>query len=214
MKTTVTALQTATPAEISDRDALTAIVGTLTNVSDATKTAEKLLDTFGSLQAVLEAPADMISKATTPATAKKLATLLPIVRLYQHRAGVQNEQIANRQALESYCKSLLQGKRIEEFWTICVNAQCRIIGARRICSGSIAEVSAYPRLVMEAALAMNAHAVFFTHNHPGATLAPSAADIASTQQLKRALATVDIAILDHCIVAGDSCYSFAAHGDL
>ena len=41
------------------------------------------------------------------------------------------------------------------------------MGTRLIAEGSLTEVSAYPRLVVEAALNHNAHSVVFCHNHPG-----------------------------------------------
>ena len=91
---------------------------------------------------------------------------------------------------------------MEEFWVICVNAQCRVLGQQLISTGSLSEVSAYPRLVMEAVLTYNAHSVFFCHNHPGGTCAPSQEDIASTLQLQRLLRGVDVMTLDHMIIAG------------
>ena len=84
----------------------------------------------------------------------------------------------------------------------------------RIASGSVSEVSAYPRLVMETVLDYNAHSVFFCHNHPGGTCAPSAEDISTTLQLQRLLGGVDVMVLDHMIIAGANAYSMAQHGDI
>ncbi len=53
--------------------------------------------------------------------------------------------------------------------------------------GSLSEVSAYPRMVAEAALNYNAHSVLLTHVHPGGTCAPSPEDISSTLQRRRLL---------------------------
>ena len=136
------------------------------------------------------------------------------MKAWQRRQIEQPERITNNLELEKYCRSLLAGGRNEQFWVICVNAQCRILGKRRISEGSLSEVSAYPRSVMETALNYNAHSVFFTHNHPGGTCSPSAEDISSTIQLQRLLNGVGIMVLDHMIVAGDSVYSMARHGDI
>ena len=70
----------------------------------------------------------------------------------------------------------------------------------------------YPREVVKAALAANAAAVIFAHNHPSGVAEPSRADEMLTQSLKQALALVDIKVLDHFIVAGAAGISFAERG--
>ena len=62
--------------------------------------------------------------------------------------------------------------------------------------------SVYPREVVKAALAHNAAAMIFAHNHPSGVAEPSRADELLTQALKQALALVDIRTLDHFVVAG------------
>jgi DNA repair protein RadC len=54
------------------------------------------------------------------------------------------------------------------------------------------------------ALAHNAAAVIFAHNHPSGVAEPSKADQQLTQKLKQALEIVDIRVLDHFII-GDNC---------
>ena len=64
----------------------------------------------------------------------------------------------------------------------------------------------------QAALAHNAAAVVFAHNHPSGVAEPSRADELLTQSLKQALALVDIRTLDHFVVAGAQVVSFAERG--
>ncbi|HOB01487.1 MAG TPA: JAB domain-containing protein, partial [Casimicrobium huifangae] len=54
--------------------------------------------------------------------------------------------------------------------------------------------------VVRAALAKNAAAVILAHNHPSGSTQPSQADRSLTRVLKDALALIDVAVLDHCIV--------------
>ncbi len=110
--------------------------------------------------------------------------------------------------------SLLAGERLENFHVVALNAKCNVLGQRRISTGSLSEVSAYPRLVMETALNYNAHSVLLCHNHPGGTCAPSPEDVASTLQLKQLLQGVGILVLDHIIVASGMTYSMIQHGDI
>jgi DNA repair protein RadC len=50
---------------------------------------------------------------------------------------------------------------------------------------------------VKACLSHNAAAVIFTHNHPSGIAEPSQADIAITERLRKALALIDVRVLDH-----------------
>ena len=184
---------------------------------DVNGLAHALLDQFGSLKAVLEAKPEMMMQAVKgvgEAQATMISIAVPLARVWERCAMIQPQKITNRSELEAYCRSRLMGQRTERFIVICVDAQCRLLGQRVISEGSLSEVSAYPRSVMETALNYNAHSVFFCHNHPGGTCAPSTEDVASTIQLQRLLNGVGILVLDHIIVAGTNTYSMAQHGDI
>ena len=183
---------------------------------DTKALAKKLLETFGTLKCVFEAPPRQLMQVEGigEIQATLISMMLPMTRVIRKCEMTSPRQIGNRKELENYCSGILMGKRIEEFWVICVNAQCRILGQRMISAGSLSEVSAYPRLVMETVLTYNAHSVFFCHNHPGGTCAPSSEDIATTLQLQRLLGGIDVMVLDHLIIAGADSYSMAQHGDI
>ena len=178
--------------------------------------AERLLDTFGSLKGVLEARPEQIQmvKGIGNRTASLIGIVIPMVRTWSRLCQEIPDRIGNSRDAENYCLSLTAGERLEGFWVIALNAQCSVLGKRKISSGTLSEVSAYPRLVMETALNYNAHSVLLTHNHPGGTCSPSPEDISSTIQLQRLLNGVGILVLDHIIVAGDRTYSMIQHGDI
>lgn len=193
---------------------LAAVIRTTTNDKNPVETAKNLITNFGALANVLEAPAETLAKYTSKATAEKLAALLPIFRAYETEKAAAARTIANRKALEDFCKSLLEGKQREEFHVIAVNARCQLIAEKRISEGSVSECSAYPREIAKFILDVNAHSVFLAHNHPGGTCAPSSEDISSTLQIQRMLKQLGVMVLDHVIIAGTSAYSFAQHGDI
>ncbi len=171
---------------------------------------------FGSFKGILEARPDQLMHVpgVTQKSAALISMIAPLARVWERCNMQEPGRITNRHEAESYCKSLLMGERTERFYVICVNAQCKILGTRKIAEGSLSEVSAYPRLVVETALNYNAHSVFFCHNHPGGTCAPSSEDIASTLQLQHLLNGMGILVLDHLIIAGSKAYSMAQQGDL
>ena len=184
--------------------------------SDTNPTAHALLDEFGSLKGVLEARPEQLMriKGIGKQQAVLISMVVPLTRVW-HRCAMESPlRIGNSREAEEYCLSILAGERTERFYVISLNAKCNILGRRKISEGSLSEVSAYPRMVMETALNYNAHSVLFCHNHPGGTCAPSPEDISSTIQMQRMLNGVGILVLDHIIVAGDRTYSMIQHGDI
>lgn len=100
----------------------------------------------------------------------------------------------------------------EHFAVAFLDTQNRLIAWEVLFSGTLSQTSVYPREVVKAALRHNAAAVIFAHNHPSGTPEPSGADQTLTETLRRALALVDVRVLDHFVVAVDGCTSFAERG--
>ena len=199
-----------------DTEILSTVLSYANGTRDTAGLVERLLDSFGSLKAVLEArPEQLLNvEGMNRTRASLLSLMVPMARVWQRCASDIPDRIGNSREAEAYCKSLLIGERLENFYVIALNAKCSVLGRRWISTGSLSEVSAYPRLVMETALNYNAHSVLLSHNHPGGTCAPSPEDISSTVQLQRLLNGVGILVLDHIIVAGDRTYSMIQHGDI
>ena len=184
--------------------------------SDTNPIAHELLDRFDNLKNVLEARTEklMAVNGVGESAATLISMVVPLTRVWERSAMKTPSRIGNSRDAEHYCKSLLLGEQNERFYVICLNAQCQVVGKRRISEGSLSEVSAYPRSVVETSLNHNAHSVLLCHNHPGGTCAPSPEDISSTVQLQRILNALNILVLDHIIVAGNQTYSMIQHGDI
>ncbi len=184
--------------------------------SDTNPLAHALLEEFGSLKGVLEARPEQLMqvKGIGKQQAVLISMVAPLTRVWHRCAMEAPRRIGNSREAEEYCLSILAGERTERFYVVSLNAKYNVLGRRKISEGSLSEVSAYPRRVMETALNYNAHSVLLCHNHPGGTCAPSPEDISSTLQLQRLLNGVGILVLDHIIVAGDRTYSMIQHGDI
>ena len=200
----------------SDAAVLELLFSTAGVRGDTQSIISTLFDSFGSFKGVLEARPEQLMKL--PGVTKKVATLVsmiaPLAKVWERANMDDPERISNSREAEAYCRSLLLGERTEHFFVIGLNARCKVNGHQLISEGSLSEVSAYPRRVVETALNLNAHSVLLCHNHPGGTCAPSPEDITSTIQLQRVLKALGILLLDHVIVAANSTYSMVQHGDI
>jgi DNA repair protein RadC len=120
--------------------------------------------------------------------------------------------LSTPEAVRNYLRLSLHDRAHEVFVCVFLDSQHRVIACDELFRGTVAQTSVYPREVVKAALAHNAAAVIFAHNHPSGIAEPSRADELLTQSLKQALALVDIRTLDHFVVAGSQVVSFAERG--
>ena len=98
--------------------------------------------------------------------------------------------------MHNYLRLTLHDRAHEVFVCVFLYSQHRIIACDELFRGTLAQTSVYPREVVKAALAHNAAAVIFAHNHPSGVAESSRADELLTQSLKQALALVDIRTLE------------------
>ena len=120
--------------------------------------------------------------------------------------------MADPDAVMQYIRLHIGGETTEVFCVMYLDAQNRVIAFEKLFTGTLSQTSVYPREVVRAALAHGAGAVILAHNHPSGSLQPSKADYALTQNLKDALALVDVRVLDHVIVGKGGALSMALKG--
>jgi DNA repair protein RadC len=113
--------------------------------------------------------------------------------------------------VRAYCRLKLAALEYESFSVLFLDSQHRLIEFKALFRGTIDSCAVYVREVVKEALALNAAAVIFTHNHPSGICEPSHSDITITRRLKEALAVFDINVLDHIIVSVSEAYSLAEH---
>jgi DNA repair protein RadC len=114
--------------------------------------------------------------------------------------------------VKTYLRTKLAGFEHEVFAVLFLDTRHRLIKYVEMFRGTIDGASVHPREVVKEALRCNAAAVILSHNHPSGNPEPSAADRALTARLKQALDLVDVRVLDHVIIAGDTTASFAERG--
>ena len=113
---------------------------------------------------------------------------------------------------EAFLIAELASEPNEVFCCLYLDNRHRVIKFDRAFNGTIDGTSVYPRVIVKRALELNAAAVIFSHNHPSSVAEPSQADERITRRLKSALELVDIRVLDHLVIGGDSVVSLASRG--
>jgi len=201
-------------AALSDAELVALIVRTGIGGSSALDIARDAIARFGGLTGLLAASASELSgvRGFGPARSAVLASVVEIARRSLAEEAAACDALSSPQAVRDYLKLSLGGRPYEVFIGIFLDSQNRVLAAEELFRGTLAQTCVYPREVVKAALARNAAAMIFAHNHPSGVAEPSRADELLTQALKQALALVDIRTLDHFIVAGGRLTSFAERG--
>jgi DNA repair protein RadC len=176
--------------------------------------ARDVLHRFGSCGRLLAASVGEIRavRGIGPAKAAALKAMVELTRRVLLEEIAAKDVLTSPDAVRDYLRLSLSALPHEAFMALFLDSQHRLVAADELFRGTLAQTSVYPREVVKAALACNAAAVIFAHNHPSGVAEPSRADELLTTALKQALALVDIRTLDHFIVAGHRVISFAERG--
>ena len=176
--------------------------------------ARELVAAFGGLAGLLAAdlPRLLQVKGLGAAKAAQLAAVTELARRSLREDLKSGSVLTSPGAVRDYLRLALAGRDHEVFVVLFLDAQHRVMSDAELFRGTLTQTSVYPREVVKAALAANAAAVIFAHNHPSGVAQPSQADELLTRQLKEALALVEVRVLDHFIVAGNQTLSFAERG--
>jgi DNA repair protein RadC len=142
----------------------------------------------------------------------ELDTIARAMAILEERARYDAVALTSPSAVSEYIRLRVGALEHEVFGVLWLDAQNCLIEAEDLFRGTLTQTSVYPREVVKAALAKNAAAAILYHNHPSGNPEPSRADEALTNNLKNALALVDVRVLDHIVVTAGKSSSFAERG--
>jgi DNA repair protein RadC len=203
-------------SSLSDAELLAIFLRTGVTGKSAVDLARDLLIRFGSLTqlfATLEADFCAVH-GMGQAKFVQLQAVLEMSRRALQEEMQSGDALNSPRAVREYLQLLLRTRPQEVFIAIFLDAQHRVIASEELFQGTLTQTSVYPREVVKRALHHNSAALIFAHNHPSGVAEPSQSDQLLTDALKQALQLVDVRVLDHFIVAGAGCLSFAEKGML
>jgi DNA repair protein RadC len=183
---------------------------------DVKATAKALLERFGCLRAILDAPISDLQQ--TPGIGEVAPVALRVIReaasLYLQQRAEEATVLASPESLKSFWRSRLGGLRNEVFEVAYLDSASRLMrnGVETLEEGTVDRAAVYPRRVAEAALRRGAAAIVVAHNHPNGNVTPSEHDKVLTRALVLAATTLQIKVIDHLVVSADAAFSFREAG--
>ncbi|MEO8466957.1 MAG: DNA repair protein RadC [Gammaproteobacteria bacterium] len=207
-------LLTVGPQSLSDGELLAILLGTGVRGVSATDLARRLLDDLGGLAGILGNGATELAQVpgVGPARAARLAAGLELGRRYIAAPAGPRPPLAAPLDAARYLSARLVDLPHEVFCCLFLDTRHRLIRYEELFRGTIDGATVYPREVVKRALQCNASAVILGHNHPSGVAEPSEADRSITLKLAKALALVEIRLLDHLVVSRGGHVSLAERG--
>lgn len=183
---------------------------------DVNELAHILINTFGSLHAVFDAPVEELRKV--PGVGENTVALLKLMPqvsrryLISRQETLKNPQLTGTDDAGRYIIPHFHSERDEVVYIMCLDNSNRVLSFRPISRGNLNTASVSIRKLVEHAIRDNAAGIIMAHNHLSGSAEPSKADIDTTAEISVALKAVEIRLIDHIIVADSSYVSMLERG--
>ena len=122
---------------------------------------------------------------------------------------VERDKVTSAMDVFNQIAPLISDLNHEEFWVFYLNRANVILRKEKISSGGITGTVVDNKIILKKALLNLASSIILVHNHPSGNVNPSIQDKKVTKKMKLACELLEINLLDHLIIAGNSYYSFA-----
>lgn len=179
---------------------------------DVAPIAHALIDGFGSLDRVLEAPKDIL--VTVRGMGEKSASYIKLLdSLYSrayHSAGRYIE-IRNGDMAADYIfdKQFYEDDTEESVYIMVLDGQCRMLSFTPLGLGWQESVEAYVRAIAQTCFKMGGNNYIMVHNHPSGIALPSKMDMKSSLISENSLMAMGLTMIDSIILADNDYVSFA-----
>lgn len=202
------------PEALSDAELVAILIRVGFQGTSAVQLGRQLLQRFGSLQAMVEAPvlALLEVKGLKGAKAAQLLAAMEIARRVAVPTKRGQLQMKSTTDATAYLRERLRGLPEEHFRILYLNRRNALLDDALIATGAVDLVRPPLRTIIARALQVNASALIAAHNHPTGTAEPSESDRLLTKDLIAAARPLGLKLLDHVIVGAEAAFSFADCG--
>lgn len=183
---------------------------------DTNETAHLLLERYGSLTGVFNAPVEDLMKAEgIGENAAVFLKLVPAACRKARLSGDGRDIILNSvDKIGDYLIDCFSGETAEVIYQLCLDKKGKLLACKRLAEGAADNADLNVRKLVENTLLSSASAVVIAHNHPSGIALPSNEDYATTWRVQEALASIGVPLQDHIIVADGDYVSMAQSGML
>jgi len=202
-------------SSLSDAELIAILIGSGTAKLSAVDVAKRVLAYVeNNLDSLAKLSVKELMKAKGIGEAKAIAIVaaLELGRRRKDQSPDEKPKIDGSKTAFDLIKGDLMDLPNEEFWVILLNRANRMIRKKRVSEGGVSGTVVDPKIIFKLAVDELASGIIVVHNHPSGNSKPSESDINLTKKIKEAGKVLEIALLDHLIIAHDRYFSFADEG--
>ena len=148
------------------------------------------------------------------AKAAQIKAALELGKRLQIEPNSERKEIRSSQDAFDHLYLSLCNQPREQFVVLLLTSRNKLIKEQKLFEGSLLGTEVSGREVVKLALNEQAAGIIFAHNHPSGNPSPSPDDLKMTKKLRMVCEAVDVQVIDHIIIGGDSFMSFADEGVL
>lgn len=184
--------------------------------TDVKQPAKALLERFGSLRGIMDAP--LVELRSVAGIGDVAATALHLIReaaaLYLQQESEGGDVLRQAEKISDFWRMRIGALKHEVFAVAYLDSGYRLLrdGVETLQEGTIDRAAVYPRRVVEAALKRQAAALVLAHNHPNGNVQPSEQDKVLTRAIVLAGETIGLRVVDHLVVSPGETFSFKQAG--
>ena len=198
---------------LSNAELLAILLGSGTGGKNVLEVSQELMVSAGGRLTLLGAmPLEQLmqQKGVGEVRAIGIAAALELGRrCFEEMSMVDKRAVTSPELVYRVMIPFLKHLDHEESWALYLNRNNYLIGKEMITVGRMETTLIDTRRIVRKAIEKQCSQVVLVHNHPSGQALPSQADIRQTDILRKALAAVEIGLLDHIIVCEDSFFSFS-----
>lgn len=180
--------------------------------SDTNELAHSLISTFGSFNAVLDAPYESLIavKGIGERSALLIKMIPELIKVYGKNKAAKAKYILSTDDCVQYIRHYFETIKNETLIMVCLNNACKILRTVVISEGESDFTRVNTRKILNETLLSNATQVILAHNHPGGLCAPSKADVEVTREIAKLMRSIRAKLANHIIICDNDYFSFAS----
>ena len=187
----------------------------LAHITRDQQVAERLMRHFGTLEAISDASIDELQQVcgVGESTAEMIVAAFELgIRGRKRSDNLYN--ISSPQSVVELLSDEMKVLKQEEMRVLLLDTRNNVRKIEIISKGTLDCSLVHARDVFREAIKSNAKSVILVHNHISNSVHPSSDDCNVTKKLVEAGKVIDINVIDHVIIAGESYFSFQEEGML
>lgn len=201
---------------LSDSELLAILIGSGNDKESAVELCKRILQKAGNNLNKLGrfSVNDLTSNFRGIGQAKAI-TIIAALELGRRRKSeevIERKKIGSSNDAYAVFYPVLADLNHEETWALLLDRSNKVVSTMQVSRGGIAGTVVDIRLILREAINHYASSIVLGHNHPSGNCTPSVQDTTISKKLKEAAQWMDISLLDHIIVCGETYYSFADNG--